>query len=54
MYRKCRATLKLGNQSWPLSGWWQEITVPNAEHQNLVIEVDAPISRRIQIQKWEN
>jgi flagellar hook assembly protein FlgD len=45
--------LHFGETSHPLSGWWQEIRIPNPERQYLSIRVDAPNHRRLQIQKWE-
>ena len=45
--------LHLGDQTWPLSGWWQEIRIPNAQHQRLSIQVAPRDGRKLQIQKWE-
>ncbi len=39
--------------STPLAGWWQTISLPNAEHQDKTLRLTFPSTRRIQIQRWE-
>ena len=47
-------TLSYNGQSWTLSGWWQQIQIPNASHLSVNLRVDLPTTRRIQLQTWEN
>ncbi len=47
-------TLTVNGASQTLMGWYQQIEVPNASHQDLDVSITAPTSRKIQIQKWEN
>jgi hypothetical protein len=39
--------------TWPLSGWWQQITIHNATHSNITLILDLGSSRKIQLQKWQ-
>lgn len=48
------AVLKVGEQSWELDGWWQQVALPNPLHSEISIELRTPTARRIQIQKWED
>lgn len=44
--------LRWGETSWPLSGWWQQIIIPNAAHSNLNLVLDLGSARKVQLQKW--
>jgi len=46
-------TLRMGTQSWSLTGWWEQIPIPNPTHKDLTLTLDLPNSRKIQLQKWE-
>jgi len=45
--------LSVGGASTPLAGWWQSMSLPNAEHGEKTLRLTFPATRRVQIQKWE-
>lgn len=46
-------TLVSGGTTWLLSGWWQQIILPNATHTQLKLNLDLGTSRKVQLQKWQ-
>lgn len=39
--------------TWNLSGWWQQITIPNASRSEIILFLDLGTSRKVQLQKWQ-
>jgi len=51
--RPLSGMLRVGANSWPLSGWWQQITIPNTAHSELTLLLGLDSFRKVQLQKWQ-
>lgn len=45
--------LRVEGELKPLAGWWQSMSLPNAGHTRKVLRLTFPVTRRVQIQTWE-